>query len=86
MVPRDGGVPTPTARRAVCRAGLACAQHDLQTGRLDRATPIVLLLTGSGLKDLATVEGLDRRAPVSDLAQLPGRVRAWHGMLGREAR
>jgi threonine synthase len=56
---------------------LAGLQRDLHAGRVDRGTSALLLLTGTGLKDLATLERRLEPPPITSVEELPGLVARW---------
>lgn len=53
---------------------LAGLRADLAAGRLDAAAHVLLVLTGSGLKDLATIEAALAPPPEADVAELPALI------------
>ncbi|MEN3284528.1 MAG: threonine synthase [Solirubrobacteraceae bacterium] len=69
---REGVFVEPAAACAL--AGL---QRDLDTGRVDVGSSALLILTGAGLKDLATLEQWLEPAPIAAVEDLPQLITRW---------
>jgi threonine synthase len=60
---------------------LAGLRNDVRRGRVGPDTSVLLVLTGSGLKDLTTLERALEPPPVAAVAELPGLVGSWTAAL-----
>lgn len=58
-------------------AGVAAAAHDRASGRIDADSEVVVVLTGAGFKDLATVERWIDTPESCDPAGLPACIDRW---------
>lgn len=65
---------------------LAGLRNDVRRGRVGPATSVLLVLTGSGVKDLATVERALEPPPVASVTELTGLIGAWTHQTSSDAR
>jgi threonine synthase len=70
---REEGVFVEPA--AAC--ALACLVNDLRDGRVEPDASVVLVLTGSGFKDLMTLERATTPPPLATVDEVPGLVERW---------